>query len=305
MNNLPIGFYVDNLYCFPVGPSGSQRFCYLPTTPRIEVLGNEVKARILNSDDAAVLALQIVWEADTDTIEKAKSEIKNRYPELSFINLSLADFRGVTATLNINKNDKVIYSIGPINTSGPDMFRAAFQDTLKSAEKEAVLNAFNTGESGVITIVYDGYLKLNEIADAEFDGDLATEIKALAPREVEEKGKGFFSKKHKILTPSPSLQECKDAVGKAIENKSLIIQHKDSANVSKKAKDTVIQEIINDISQCVFTKIEEVGKNSQYISSYCCRIKKTKAESVKFNLKKSYDLVGTISESRGRDIIEK
>ncbi|QZT37177.1 hypothetical protein K5X82_18425 [Halosquirtibacter xylanolyticus] len=303
MNNLPQGFYVDHLYCFPIGPSGSQEFYYLPTAPSIEVVGNEVKASLLNSDDAAVLALQIIWEADANTIDKAKSEIRNRYPDLSLINLNVANLRGVTATLNINKNGKVLHSIGPINTSGPNVFRVALQDTLRASEKEAVLNTFDAGKTGIITITYNSELHLNEVADAEFVGDLAEEVKALAPREVVEKG--HWGKKDKVvLTPSPSLQECKDDVNKSIANKSLIIQHKNSANVSQQAKDTVSQELINDIAQRIFSKIKQMGKNAQYMSSFAISIKKTEPESIKFDLNNSYDLEETITTNGGQKLIK-
>lgn len=303
MANLPEGFYVDNLFCFPVGsktPEGFQNFNYLPIAPKIEIVGGEIKASLLNSDMAAVLSLQLLWEADPVLIDKAKTIIGERYPNLINSSLEVADMSNLTATLKISDQGKELHNIGPKQTSGAKSYRVAFQDTLLKSEKKVVLKAFE-GDSKILTITYQGTLKLNEVAEITVSTDLADELKGLAPREVVEKS--FFGKRTS-WTSMPGLYTCQESVEEAMKKGKLNLIENHSANISSEKKERIKQELLSFLAEKLYSKIGQLGNDAQYMSSFKINETKSKPEEVSFDLNITYDLVDTIIGSGRRSLIK-
>src|SRR5262249_22681436 len=138
-----------------------------------------------------------------------------RYPDVE-PDLRAVELTDSTATLSVNGDDGTAHTIGPNPTSGPDSYRVVFQETMTAAEKRAAISAFH-GKSGVLKIAYAGTIELRETVTVEIGGDLAAELKALAPKKPQPSSGGFFhKKKDPPPPPPPDLDACAAAVDRAL-----------------------------------------------------------------------------------------
>lgn len=165
-----------------------------------------------------------------------------------------------------------------------------FSDTLTAAEKLETINAFR-GKAGVLTLDYAGTLSLDESAAVEVKGDLADIVKSLAPKPVEEKSGGFFSRKKDPPPPElPTLAQCATALSDAIAAGHLQVASTDTPNVSSSVRDKAASELRATLAKMLFDKLQQMGPDAVYLSSFPVSLKKSVPESITFQVSRSVDL---------------
>jgi len=206
MRDLPEGFQVGELYCFPQGESGVD-FAYVPGSPRIELHGDGRPAiGLLTSPSIAVLSTETVWSAEPAALDTVVQEIRARY-RIPHARVRMAELSDATTSLTVRRPDGSGQTFGPQPTSGMEPHRAAFSEHVSTSDLDAVLAALR-GRSGVLTIVYRATLIVHETVAAQIDGDLAEDLKALAPKAVEKKKPSLFGlgkQPEPTVVPAPDL----------------------------------------------------------------------------------------------------
>jgi hypothetical protein len=303
MSELPKGFHVDGLYCFPVGAADAGSFRYLPAGPIIEQGEDGARASLLSSDAGGVLSLQMVWQADDATIDKAKAEIRERYPDAEPVDLRIADVSDLTATLTVTDAAGETHEVGTQQTSGSPAYRVVFQHTLRKTEKEAVARAFE-GTPDLLSVTYTGELQLMETAAVKISGDLASQLKALAPKIIKKKGKGIFGKTTEEPGPLPTMAECAAGVETAISDEDITLKAENTANVPPETVEANEEAAKKYVTKQLFDQIEEMGTDAVYMNSF--QVKKTMSEPVPltFSLRFPYDLAGPLTDAGGASLIQ-
>lgn len=303
MSDLPAGFYAGELYCYPYGPT-KDSFGYIPGPPQIEVRdGGSLSASLLKTPGAAVLALQTVWSASPDALAAAKAEIRKRYPDIQEPSLKIGEFSGTTASLTINGGNGPAFTFGPRSTSETDSYRVVFSETLKSTEKPAALNALQ-GQVGILKLTYTGNLSLRETLSATISGDLAREMKALAPKKVEKKSGGFFSKKE--IPPDPVLPDaaaCLAGVDRALTAGTVKIARTESPNVSAELRKKVETQLRTDIAKLLCDKVRQLGEDAIYMSSFAMNQTASESETLQYSITREADLGSCFAGNRGANLI--
>ena len=305
MPDLPQGFYVGDIYCFPTGPQGAGTFGYIPGLPAIEFVDGSVKASLLSSPAAGVLSLQAVWTADPQAIEAVEKEIRNRYPEVATIDLGVADLSDTMASLTVTNANGAAFTFGPSETSGPDAFRVVFSETLTAAEKLAAISAFR-GQAGVLQLCYRATLTLRETATAELAGDLAEAVKALAPKTPEKKPGGFFGFKKEPDPPSPpppNLAACTAELERALSSGKLRITRSDTPNSSAAARQQTETALRGNAAKMVYDKLVQMGPDAVYMSSFALRQKTTAPENVSYQVSRTSDPAAWLAQNGGGQLI--
>jgi hypothetical protein len=299
MIELPQGHFVGELYCFPVGLPKDGTFAFVPGSPAIEIEQGAVKASLLSSPGGAMVSVQAVWQADESALEAARADIASRYPDAGDIQLDAAPLLDVTATLTIGGAGGVLHTVGPNQASGMPSNRVVFSETLTSAEKLATIDAFR-GKPDVLTLDYAGTLSLDESATVEIAGDLADIVKSLAPKPVEEKSGGFFSRKKEPPPPElPTLAMCAAELNDAIAGGHLQIVDTDTPNVSPAVHDKAADELRATLAKMLFDKLQQMGADAIYLSSFPVRLKKSIPERVTFQISRTVDLGRWFAQNGG------
>jgi hypothetical protein len=303
VSDLPQGFYVGNLYCFQIGKQGAATFGYLPGPPRIESVGGRAKASLLSSPEAGVLSVQSVWTADPHEVEAAQREIIGRAPEAGSVTLRVAPLSGTRASLTLSGADGTADTFGPNASSGPDAFRAVFSETLTRSQKEAAIGAFR-GQTGVLQLQYEGLLELEEVSRAELSGDLAEEMKALAPKQAEVKPGGRFGRKpDPEPLPPPDPAACAQAVERAIRNQQLTIVHADTPNVSSAARQKVDEALRQAAARLLHAKLEQLGADAAWMASFSIRQEAQELERVSFRVSGTCDPAEWLARNGGSQLV--
>lgn len=302
--DLPEGFYVGDLYCFPIGSPEGGNFGYIPGPPAVEAEEGNVKASLLASPVAAILSLQAVWQAEQAAVDAAEEAIRERYPNAGSINLQVAELTDTTASLTVTGANGMTHTFGPNETSGPDSYRVVFSGTLNSAEKLAAISAFH-GQPGVLTLTYSGMLALRETTTVELSGDLADEVKALAPKKEEKKSIRFFVKKKdpEPPPPPPDLAACAAAVQKALSSGRLQMIRTDTPNVSDALRSKVETGLLNNVAARLLDKLVQMGEDAIYLSSFAIRQKASDGEQVRFQVSRVADPAGWFAQHGGGRLV--
>jgi hypothetical protein len=265
MPNLPKGFYAGELYCFPTGLPSEGTFRYIPGPPRVEIEAGTLKAALLTSPAGGVLSLQAVWQADPAAVDAALNELREHYPDVE-PDLRVIELADSIATVTLSADNGTAHTIGPNPTSGPDSYRVVFQETITSAEKQAAISAFH-GKSGVLKIAYAGTLELQESVTIQVSGDLAAELKTLAPKKPESSGGFFHKKKDPPPPPPPDPEACAAAIDRALAAGSLTITRTESPNVSPSTTSAVEAAVKKSVAKLLQDRLLQLGWDAEFMSS--------------------------------------
>lgn len=163
-----------------------------------------------------------------------------------------------------------------------------FSETLTSAEKAAALNALR-GQSGCLSLTFEGTLELTETATIEMSGELADEVKLLAPKKPEKSGGLFSRKKDPAPPPPPDLAACAAGIDRALATGKLKMARAGTPNVSGAALRKVETILLNSAAEMLRDKIVEMGENATYMSSFAIKKKASESEDVTFRITRSAD----------------
>ncbi len=299
MENLPNGFRIGELYCVPHGVAGD-RFLVIPGNPRIELdPHNKPKAVLMNSPDAAVLSLQAVWTVERNELDAVRNEIGKRYPGLGDYGLEIAPLQEVTASLEVGGPDGETVRFGPQQASGTDTQRVTFSETLAGQAKQAAIDAFG-GREDTLRLTYVGTLNLTEEVAVSASGDLAEDLKALAPKKPKSGGRGWFGSKQDAEkeTPKPDVVACLAQVGRAIEAGRLAVAVKATPNASPalraKAENSVQAMVANDLLRM----LGQLGDDAASLTNFTVSHRGGATEPVSYPIVRSLDC-GTWFQSHG------
>jgi len=304
MLDLPEGFYSGDLYCFPLGPASAGHFAYIPGAPRVETDQGKAKASLVSSPAAGVLSLETVWQPDPAALAAAEAEIRSRYPEADAIRLEAAAFQDAAATLRVTPANGAAITVGPNPASGLASNRVVFQAALTAGEKLAAISAFHS-QPGALELRYEATLQLRESATAELIGDLAGELKALAPKPPEPKSTGFFGKKKDPAPPPPppDLAACAAGVERALTSGKLKLARADSPNASAAAKQKTETNLRRAAAKALFDKLTQMGADAAYVSSFAIRLKATEPETVAYRVSRAADPAEGLARNGGGKLI--
>ncbi len=177
--DLPQGFEAGGLYCYPVGAAKDGRFEYVPGAPRFDSDDGRRRASLMRTGSGGVLACETVWEATEEEVAAAVEAILAARPELSEIDLRIADLAEAVTTLSITPDEGEAVTSGPNESSGWSSYRTVFQVTLDAAQAEAAAAALG-GRAGLMTIEASGSLALAETVEVTISGDLVPVLRHLA-----------------------------------------------------------------------------------------------------------------------------
>lgn len=288
MSDLPVGFHVGDLYCFRYQSGDQEFFGYIPGAPRVEMRDGEIKASLMTSPLAAVLSIQAVWLATAEAIEAAENEIRKRFPDAADVSPSIAELSDTTGSLTVTGANGASHTFGPTPTSGSGSYRVVFSQTLTSAEKPAAISALRGG-AGCLSLTFEGTLELNVTATVEMSGDLADEVKFLAPRKPE-KSVGFFSRKKDPDPPAPpDLAACAAGIDRAIAAGKLKMSRFREPNVAEEIWRKVETTLLKTAAAMLHDKIVEMGENAMYLSSFAIQKAASESELLTWHVSRSAD----------------
>ena len=302
MSDLPEGFYAGDLYCFRYGSENDGGFAYIPGPPRVELRDGDIQASLMTSPAAAALSIQAVWSATPEAVEAAEEEIRKQYPDIADASLTIAEFSDTAATLTVTANGAE-HTFGPVQTSGFGSYRVVFRETLTSVEKQAAISALQ-GQPDCLGLTFDGTLDLSETAAVEMSGDLADEVKSLAPKMVE-KSRGFFSRKQQEIEsqPPPDLAACAASIDDAITAGTLKLTRMGSPNVSEAVWQEIEMELRENATEMLLDKVVEMGVNASEISSFCIEKKASKSQQATFHASRTSDVGSWFAGHGGAQVI--
>jgi hypothetical protein len=295
MPDQPNGFESGDLYCFPAGPLSDGRFKYIPGSPTLET------ASLTASPVGAQLSLQAVWQATPEALRAAESTIRARYSDAGSVHLQPVEFSNATASLQVELPDGS-YTIGPNPTSGLGSQRVVFNDRLTAAEKAAAISAFK-GQSGILTLTYQGRFDTRESSTVKISGDLAADLKRLAPNQPEESSGGGWFRKKKDPDPPPDLAACAAAIDSAISSRRLELTRVDTPHVSEATKRKADSAVRDKVARLLFDKLLQMGADAVYVNSFPITWEIPESEDVSFQISRSADLGNWLGRNGGSRLV--
>jgi hypothetical protein len=294
MSNQPNGVRSGDLLCIPIGPARDGKFQFIPGAPTVEV------AQLMSSPVAAQLSLQAAWRAEPEVLQAAERAIQAQYPDVGGIDLQPAEFDQPTASLTVTVQDGPTHTFGPNPASGMGQQRVVFNDRLTSAEKTAAIAAFH-GQSGILTLTYQGRLHTRESSTVKIAGDLAPILKALAPQKPDESSGGWFGRKTNPEQPPPlpDLAACTAALDDAISSRRIKLTRIDTANVSDTAKDKAEAAARGHVAKVLFEKLQQMGADAADVSSMPVTWESPATEDTTFQISRSADLGEWLGRNAG------
>ncbi|WP_158794399.1 hypothetical protein [Granulicella sp. L60] len=298
MNDLPEGFTVGSLYCFPVGLPKDATFAVISSTPTLETSQGKAKVTLLSMPTGAVLTCEASWQPDPAALLAVQKEIANRYPGLTSPTVNPATLENVTATLTVAVPGAPAVTIGPNPASGTSSNRAVFSGSLTTPAAQAVAQAL-TGEQGIFILSYSGALTLEESASATATGDLTTTIKSLAPTPAEPSSGGFFSRKKPDPPPPPPItqQARVAALEAAIARGSLKLVESNTPHVSPALVQQVAQKLRDKLDTIIGDKLTQLGSDAQYLKTFPINLSLSLPERRTLNFTCSVDVATLIAPS--------
>jgi len=304
MRDLPEGFQVGELYCFPQGESGVD-FAYVPGSPRIELHGDGRPAiGLLTSPSIAVLSTETVWSAEPAALDTVVQEIRARY-RIPHARVRMAELSDATTSLTVRRPDGSGQTFGPQPTSGMEPHRAAFSEHVSTSDLDAVLAALR-GRSGVLTIVYRATLIVHETVAAQIDGDLAEDLKAVAPKAVEKKKPSLFGlgkQPEPTVVPAPDLAKCAARVEDALAAGRLTLTTTATPNASRELRSRIETALRTSVTKHLCEQLSAIGEDAQYVSSLAVRKAENGVEDVHYSIERSLDVGVWLSEHGGPGVV--
>jgi hypothetical protein len=289
VTDLPEGFFVGDLFCFPYGVKHDATFGYIPGSPSIEVdADGKLKLGLMTSEVAGILSMEVTWAAPADAITAAQAEIGQRYPGLASPGLRVAELTDTTASVTVTGSDGLKKTFDQKPTSETSLYRTTFSETLKSTEQTAAQDALQ-GETGLVEITCRGNLTLLESVNAKFTGDVAEELKALAPKNQEEE--------------SPDLTKCIEHVDKACSAGRLIVELEETPNVSSTLRNKVVSALLRKVANELFEKIREMGEDAVYMSEFKLMLNVPDSKKILFSVTGEVDLANCVAGHDGTSLI--
>lgn len=301
MSGQPNGVASGELFCVLIGPVSGGKFQYIPGPPTVETAG------LMASAAAAQLSLQAVWRAGPEALQAAERAIKSKYPDVGPIDLQPIELGQPTASLTVKVPNGAAYTLGPNPTSGTGQQRVVFSDRLTAAEKAAAISAFK-GQSGVMTLSYQGTFNARETSTVKISGDFSQDMKALAPKppKQEESSGGWFSKKNKPETapaPPPDLEACAAAIDGAIASGRVKLTRVDTANVSDATKRKAQSDVRDRVAKQLFDNLKRMGADSAYVSSLVLTSEAPASEELTFQISRTADLGDWFGRNGGAQLV--
>lgn len=294
MSDQPNGVSSGDLLCIPIGPARDGKFQYIPGAPTVEI------AKLMASPVAAQLSLQAVWRVEPEALQAAERAIIGRYPDVASVDLQPVELDLPTASLTVSVPDGPTHTFGPNAASGMGQQRVVFNDRLTSAEKTAAIAAFQ-GQSGILMLTYQGTLRTRETSTVKIAGDLAPDLKALAPPKPEESSGGWFGRKKDAdpPPPPPDLAACVAALDDAISGGRIKLARVDTPNVSDATKSKAESNARNHVAKLLFEKLKQMGADAANVNSFPVTWEAPADEDATFQISRSADLGDWLGRNAG------
>lgn len=309
MTDLPHGFeFGDGAFCVVTGAPEARDFAYIPGPPRIELgSGDRPQASLLDSDEAAVLSLQCVWDLEDGTAA-LRDEITTRYPEAQSVFPDIIEFDSVTGALQID-GDTVA---GPKDSSGTKPYRVVLQETLGGAAKTALVAGFD-GTPGKIVVRYTGTFTLNAAVKAGISGNVAPAFKVLVPPSGDEgknkgDGGGWFGwgKKHDKPAPKPpvvDLDDCAAQVEALLGSGDLVLKVDADPNAPDALTEKLTAEVKTMAARDILQSIEQMGADAASITDYGIDHSQRGSDTQSYSVTRSADLGVWFAANNGRALV--
>jgi hypothetical protein len=206
MTVLPIGWNFQDIYYYRCLDRPAQ-FYYIPGTPRPQRNEQGTPAiSLMVLDELAMLQLSAQWWVDGHTLEALKVHLLQQFPELSTTTLELqlapVTINQVVLGLKNQSGHDEILSSG--TSSGQSPFSKVFSMQLLNEQRAMVIAVFK-GRKEVLSLSYQGTLKVDTWATAMISGDVTTLVK--------------------LLTVSATIADCAKLIEGAIAQKILKLEH--------------------------------------------------------------------------------
>lgn len=294
MSDQPNGISSGDLLCIPIGPARDGKFQYIPGAPTVEI------AKLMSSPVAAQLSLQAVWRAEPEALQAAERAISECYPEVASVDLQPVELDQPMASLTVTVPDGPTHTFGPNATSGLGQQRVVFNDRLTSVEKTAAIGAFQ-GQSGILSLTYQGVLRTRESSTVKISGDLAPDLKTLAPKKPDESSGGWFGRKKDPdpPPPPPDLAACEAAIDDAISSGRIKLTRVDTPNVSDATKSKAELDARSHVAKLLFEKLKQMGGDAAYVKSLPVTWEAPASEDATFQIGRSADLGDWLGRNAG------
>jgi hypothetical protein len=297
MPDLPDGFEAGPLYCFPVGDEGSGGFAYIPGPPRLA--GERApRANLVDAGGSVFLTMVSVWNATNEQVEAAKAAIALAYPNLPSITLTIVDLADAEAEIRLSPEEGEPASLGPTSSSGAPSYRTVFSEALQGPNASAAAAAFE-GQSGKMSVTYRARLTLQETAAAHLTGDLAAQLKALAPKQ-EERWNSFFPGRapQPPQPPLPTLEACEGAVGEALRAGQLSLVRRDSANAPASLRQSTEANVRRAVAEMLLDRLSRLGADAQYMTSFAINRSVNENTHAEYSIERSADVGEILAATR-------
>lgn len=227
------------------------------------------------------------------------SEIKSKYPDADRPSLEIGEFSDPQVTLQIKQGKEDLYTIGPQASSGLGQQNVSLQEDLTSQEKDLVTAAFG-GQQGNLIATYTTSFSLAAEIDVTIAGDIAHDLKELAP---EPPKKSFFggSKPAKKVT----LAECLKQVNDSIAAGRLKMTIDATPNVSEELRSKVEGEAKTMIArEDLLATIDSLGATAGTMTEHSVsRNSHGSSGAVKYSVSRSLDVGQWFSQHGGGDAL--
>ncbi len=291
MKERPAGFTIRDIDCIPVGKPGDRRFYALPGKPRVELDddGRPRASLMMIDSGAAQVSVQAVWTVAAADLDDLRAEIPRHNPGDGEVTLEMAPLSDVTASLVVTGEGGET-TFGPRPALGFDPQRVAFSETVPAAVVPDVARAFEH-QPGHLSIRYSGQLELTEEVDLTIRGDVALDLKALAPQPPKSSGWSFFGPRDPPAPPAPpNRSECLEQVGRAIAAGRLQIDLRATPGASPALRQKVEARCREEVAGELARTLERFGAGARDLTEKSVQFQTKDTESNTYEIAGAIDL---------------
>jgi hypothetical protein len=288
MDNRPAGFSLRDIDCVPHGLPEGRRFYALPGKPQVELdADGEPRAFLMESPGSAQVVVQAVWTVEEADLEALRVEIRRRHPDIGEFTLEVAPLADVSASLVVTgKGGEKTF--GPVPALGGAPQRVSFMESVADACAADAAEAFQR-RRGHIAIRYSGQLRLEEEVRVTIQGDLAEDIKALAPEKPKSTGWSLFGPKEPPPPPPPpDRQKCLEQIGLAIAAGRLKVLPQATTNASPALRARVEEAAREKAADDLARTLKQRGADASDTSRFDVKYQSTDTES------NTYEITGVL-----------